>query len=50
VCCFYEEGGWDPDKEEDATPIPLYLFLLKRFNPDMGAALLTYARMQLLGF
>ncbi|SDI44750.1 hypothetical protein [Variovorax sp. OV700] len=49
VCCFYEEGGWNPDEEEDATPIPLYLFLLKRFNPDMGAALLGYARMNLLG-
>ena len=48
VCCFYEEGGWDPDKEEDATPIPLYLFLLKRFDPDMATELLTYARTHLL--
>jgi len=48
VCCFYEEGGWDPDKEEDPTPIPLYLFLLKRFDPDLGAKLLTYARAYLL--
>ncbi|MET3444165.1 hypothetical protein ABIC94_004974 [Variovorax paradoxus] len=48
VCCFYEEGGWDPDKEEDATPIPLYLFLLKRFDPRMAAELLTYVRTHLL--
>jgi hypothetical protein len=48
VCCFYEEGGWDSDKEEDATPIPLYLFLLKRFDPDMAAELLAYVRTHLL--
>ena len=48
VCCFYEEDGWLPDKEEDRTPIPLYLFLLKRLDSDMGAEFLAYARSYLL--
>ncbi|MFS2099857.1 hypothetical protein ACCC97_12895 [Variovorax sp. Varisp85] len=48
VCCFYEEAGWDPDTRESVTPIPFYLFLLNRFNPDMGLEFLTYAYRYLL--
>ncbi len=48
VCCFYEEAGWDPDTSESVTPIPFYLFLLKRLNPDMGLEFLEYAYRYLL--
>jgi hypothetical protein len=48
VCCFHEEAGWDPDKNESVTPIPFYLFLLKRLDPEMGLEFLTYARRYLL--
>lgn len=48
VCCFYEESGWDPGNSESLTPIPLFLFLLKRLDPDMGAEFLMYAGKYLL--
>lgn len=48
VCCFSDEGGWEPDREEDPTPIPRYLFLLKKFDPDMGMNFLTHAHAVLL--
>lgn len=48
VCCFYEEAGWDPDTSESVTPIPFYLFLLKRLDPDMGLEFLEYAGRYLL--
>ncbi|MGJ7573915.1 hypothetical protein ACSFBX_25530 [Variovorax sp. RB2P76] len=48
VCCFSEEGGWEPDREEDPTPIPRYLFLLKRFDADIGMNFLLHARSVLL--
>ena len=48
VCCFYDEAGWNPDTSESVTPIPLYLFLLKRLVPTMGMEFLRYARRYLL--
>ncbi|WP_143042997.1 hypothetical protein ABL840_25400 [Variovorax sp. NFACC27] len=48
VCCFYEEAEWDPNTSEGVTPVPLYLFLLKRFNPDLGLEFLRYACRYLL--
>lgn len=48
VCCFYEESGWDHDGSESLTPIPLYLFLLKRIDPGMGMEFLRYASKYLL--
>ena len=48
VCCFYDEDGWNPDTSESVTPIPFYLFLLKRLVPTMGMEFLRYARRYLL--
>ncbi|MFM9925547.1 hypothetical protein VLK31_21330 [Variovorax sp. H27-G14] len=50
VCCVSDEEGWEPDLEEDSTPIPRYLFLLKKFDPNMGVIFLSYARTALLEF
>lgn len=49
VCCFYDEAGWNPDTSESVTPIPLYLFLLKRLAPTKGMEFLRYAQRYLLG-
>ncbi|WP_093179504.1 MULTISPECIES: hypothetical protein [unclassified Variovorax] len=49
VCCFYDEAGWDPDTSESVTPMPLYLFLLKRIIPTVGVEFLKYAQRSLLG-
>lgn len=48
ACCLYSEDGWEADKEEDLTPIPLYLFLLKRIDGNFGEEFLTYAETYLL--
>ncbi len=48
VCCFYDESGWNPDHKEDLTPIPLYLFLLKKFDPGIGLDFVAYVRTHLL--
>lgn len=48
VCCFFFEEEWDPDLEEDPTPIPRYLFLLKKFDSSMGMEFLSYAKAHLL--
>lgn len=48
VCCFSDESGWNPDQEEDLTPIPRYVFLLKKFDPGIGPDFVAYARRHLL--
>ncbi len=48
VCCFYEDTDWNPDENESPTPLPFYLFLLKRLAPEMGMEFLKYARKYLL--
>jgi len=48
VCCFFVDEEWDPDLEEDSTPIPRYLFLLKKFDSSMEMEFLTYASTYLL--
>lgn len=48
VCCFYEDTNWNPDENESPTPLPFYLFLLKRLAPEMGMEFLKYARKYLL--
>jgi hypothetical protein len=48
VCCFYPERGWDADAQEDPTPIPLFLALLKKFDPNIGVKFLEFARSAML--
>lgn len=48
VCCFYDESGWNPDQEEDLTPIPRYLLLLRKFDPSIGLDFVAYVRTHLL--
>lgn len=48
VCCFHEDTRWDPDENESPTPLPFYLFLLKRVAPDMGMEFLSHAKAYLL--
>ncbi|UKI05676.1 MULTISPECIES: hypothetical protein [Variovorax] len=50
VCCCSEEGEWNPENSESLTPIPFYLFLLKRLDSNMGLEFLRYARVHLLDF
>jgi len=47
IFCLCDEE-WDPDSSEDLTPIPFFLFLLKKFNPEIGMDFLDYARIHLL--
>jgi len=48
VCCFHEDTPWSPDENESPTPLPFYLFLLKRVAPGMGMDFLHYAKVYLL--
>lgn len=48
VCCFHEDRPWNPDENESPTPLPFYLFLLKRVAPDMGMDFLHCAKVYLL--
>ncbi|WP_354423445.1 hypothetical protein [Variovorax atrisoli] len=47
IFCLCDEE-WDPDSSEDPTPIPFFLFLLKRFDRAIGMDFLDYARAHLL--
>lgn len=49
-CAIFCSGDeeWDPDSNEDPTPIPFFLFLLKKFDPAIGMDFLDYARTHLL--
>jgi hypothetical protein len=48
VCCFHEDTPWHPDESESPTPLPFYLFLLKRVAPGMRMEFLRYAKAYLL--
>ena len=47
IFCLHDEE-WDPDTQEDPTPIPFYLFLLKKFDLSIGMDFLAHVRTHLL--